>query len=289
MQRLALGTAQFGLDYGVANRRGQVSLAQIREILFAAGQAGIETLDTAIAYGSSEEQLGQVGVNHWRIVSKLPGLPAADVSIPQWTEVMINGSLQRLGLEKLFALLLHRPGDLLTPRGPVLYQSLLDLRQRGLVAKIGISAYGPDELADICRHYDIDLVQMPFNPFDRRLTQSGLLRRLREKGIQIHIRSIFLQGLLLMAPASRPAYFNRWQGLWNRWHDWLIRQDIDALSACLRFALAEQGIDRVIVGIDSLAQFKEILAAAEGPLPAIPDEICSTDLDLVNPSQWQLA
>lgn len=289
MQRLALGTAQFGLAYGVANQQGQVNLSQVAEILRAARSAGMDTLDTAIAYGNSEEQLGRVGVEQWHIISKLPGLLETDTPIPQWVEAMADGALRRLRVGHLHALLLHRPSDLLTPRGNELYAALQGLKQGGLTSRIGISVYSPDDLATVCAHYDIDLVQIPYNVLDRRLVQSGWLPRLREAGVEIHVRSVFLQGLLLMPPETRPAFFQRWQGLWDQWRIWLADHDINALAVCLRFVLAEPGIDRVIVGVDRLNQLQEILTAASVNLPPLPDDLCSNELDLINPSHWPTA
>lgn len=288
MDRIALGTVQFGLDYGVANRQGPVPIDEIKRILAVAGAAGMNTLDTAIAYGDSEARLGQAGAADWRIVSKLPGLSPNETAIGDWITTQATASLGRLATDHLDAFLLHHPGDLLGPSGSAIYEALQGLKSRGITKKIGVSVYGPDELNFICSRFSLDVVQIPFNIIDRRLTESGSLKRLNESGIEIHARSVFLQGLLLMIPAWRPPYFSRWQPLWARWHQWLADTGVAPLAACLRFALAESGIARVIVGVDSLAQLKEILAAVEGPMPPLPTELRCDDSELINPSHWQL-
>ncbi|WP_424096627.1 aldo/keto reductase [Moorena producens] len=286
--KLALGTVQFGLPYGVANQQGQVSLEEANAILNQAWSAEIDTLDTAIAYGSSEQRLGDMGVNHWRIVSKLPSLPEGQTNVPVWVEQSLEESLKRLKIDKLYGLLLHRPKDLLSSQGQTLYNSLCALKERGWVQKIGISIYGPEELEALVAEFEFDMVQAPFNVLDRRLIQSGWLARLHQSGVEVHVRSMFLQGLLLMAPAARPVQFGRWNTLWHQWQQWLADTNLTPLQACLRFGLNQPGIDRVLVGVDSLVQFQEILEAATGDIPEFPDTLYCDDLDLINPARWQL-
>lgn len=291
MKRLALGTVQFGLAYGVANSQGQTPLAEVERILSAARMAGLDTLDTAIAYGESEQILGHVGVGQWRVITKLPTMPALPdhgAPVEERLDGMIAGSLARLRLHRLEGLLLHRPLDLLGPSGPHLFECLQTQKQRGLIGKIGVSVYEPDELTALSDRFPLDIVQIPYNPLDRRLVASGVLQQLKQLATEIHIRSVFLQGLLLMPLAARPTYFKRWQTLWDRWDAWLADNHLSPLSACLRFALSEPAIDRVIVGVDSLEQFQQILVAASGPLPPMPSDLFSDDPDLINPSRWQL-
>lgn len=284
--RLALGTVQFGLRYGIANRSGQVGRDEAAAILDHAWEAGIDTLDTAVAYGESEHRLGEIGVKQWQIISKLPAAPASCTNVAAWVQETALGSLERMGVSKLRGLLLHRPDQLLGPRGAALYNALAALKTQGTVEKIGVSVYGPEELDAIWPRFQLDLVQVPYNIIDRRLTMSGWLQRLHQAGIEVHVRSVFLQGLLLVAPASRPNVFNRWQSLWDRWHCWLDEQALVPLAACLGFALSQPGIDRVVVGVDSLKQLQEILVSVEVPAVTPPLTLASGDLDLINPSRW---
>ncbi len=284
--RLALGTAQFGLPYGIANRRGQVPAGEVRAILAVARDAGVDTLDTAIMYGSSEQVLGEAGVDGWRVVSKLPAFPEDTPDLARWLRTEVAASLDRLRRERLNGLLLHRRQQILGPRGDELLAAVRQIQDDGLATKIGVSVYGPEELDALMPRFPFGLVQAPFNVLDRRLATSGWLPRLAAQGVEVHVRSLFLQGLLLMPPADRPPRFARWQPLWDRWAGWLAETGLSPVQACLRFALATPGIGRAIVGIDRLAQLREILAAADGPPPAIPDDLACTDPDLINPSRW---
>jgi aryl-alcohol dehydrogenase-like predicted oxidoreductase len=288
MSRLALGTVQFGIPYGISNQQGKVSLDSATEILNHAHIAGINTLDTAISYGDSENCLGQIGVKDWQVVSKLSELPIGTNDVLSWARESVHRSLQRLQIPQLYGLLLHRPQQLLSPQGQELHNALNLLKEEGLVNKIGISIYSPTELEELFDRFAFDLVQAPFNIFDRSLKQSGWLSRLKVAGVEVHVRSIFLQGLLLMNPFHRPTYFNRWQPLWTEWEQWLHTNNLTALQACLSFVLSNSDIDRVVVGVDSLSQLQEILAATTIEAVKPPDKLCCDDPDLINPARWQL-
>lgn len=284
--RIALGTAQFGLTYGIANTIGQVSRQETASIISLAKQRGINTLDTAITYGESESVLGDVGVSDWQIISKLPAVPDSEINVARWVERQVSGSLQRLKVDRLHALLLHRPGQLLEHRGGELYRALVALRHEGVVEKIGISIYEPTELDQLMPSMRFDLVQAPFNILDCRMVDSGWIERLSHMGCELHVRSVFLQGLLLMDPANRPPQFNKWQRIWASWHTWLQEFGLTPLQACLRHALTMQGISRIVLGIDSSIQLKEVLLALDGDLPPLPDELKNCDPMLLNPALW---
>lgn len=286
LSRFALGTAQFGFPYGIANQEGQVTLATAKAMLQLAEANGIDTLDTAIAYGESEACLGEVGTQGFNLVTKLPSMPEGTSNISDWVQKQISLSLLRLGVHSIYGLLLHNPGQLLGNDGKALYRSLQDLKETGKVKKIGVSIYAPDELEMITPQYQFDLIQAPFNLVDHRLYSSGWLKKLKDCGIEIHTRSAFLQGLLLMSKAAIPAKFSPWNNLFDRWHEWLTHQGRSAVQACLAFPLAFPEIDRVVVGAESVGQLEQIISA-EGTVinDELPD-LCCTDEDLINPSRW---
>ena len=284
--RLALGTAQFGLSYGVANQAGQVTRQEAAAILQLAKDNGIDTLDTAIAYGDSEQRLGEIGIQGWQIVSKLPAIPDECADVWPWVTSAVDESLKRLNVQSLYGLLLHRPQQLMGKSGDGLYRVLQHLKQRGLVQKIGISIYDPSELDVLCDRFEFDLVQAPFNVLDRRLIDSGWLRRLRDQSIELHVRSVFLQGLLLMTRSSRPAKFDRWNGLWNDWEEWLAAVNLKPTEACILYALSFPEISRIIVGVDACQQLAELIDAAYGIAPEMPSTLKSNDMELLNPARW---
>lgn len=284
--KLALGTVQFGLNYGVANTSGQVSSEVAGVILQHAQQAGIDTLDTAIAYGESESVLGKIGVQPWKVVTKLSAVPDGCTDVAEWVQAQAQGSLKRLGCNSLYGLLLHRPGQLLEDIGAELFAAVQSLKANGLASKIGISVYGPAELDALYGRYTFDLVQAPLNILDRSLVDSGWAQRLNDEYVEVHTRSAFLQGLLLMPKEKRHAKFERWKDIWTVWDQWLAETGLSPLQACLRFANTLDCIDRVVVGVDNVAQLEEIIAAAEGVLPTLPQFKPLQDDRLVNPATW---
>lgn len=284
--KLALGTVQFGQSYGVANKAGQIPAAEATAILEYAASIGINMLDTAVGYGNSEQRLGEIGIPDWQVVSKIPAVPDGCGDISGWVTESVQDSLQRLGLPRLYALLLHKPQQLLGADGGQIYAALQQLRETGLVQKIGASIYAPAELDDLCRRYEFDVVQAPLNLLDRRLIESGWMSRLANSGVELHVRSIFLQGLLLMPSSDRPAKFNRWQAHWSAYSDWLRSAELTPLQACVRHSLSFPEVTRVIVGVDNSDQLRSIFEGASGPVPSPPSALQVHDFDLLNPSVW---
>lgn len=286
MSSLALGTAQFGIPYGIANLGGRIQRADAIAILDRAYSCGVATLDTAIAYGQAEQELGEIGVAGWQVISKLPPVPESCSNVAAWVRKSVQGSLARLRIPRLYGLLLHRPRQLLESQGPELYRALIELKDAGMTEKIGVSVYDPDILGQLGAAYEADIVQAPFNIFDRRLVNSGWLDKLQAAGAEVHVRSIFLQGLLLMKRGERPAKFARWQPLWDRWDDWLEREGLSALQTCLQLVRSQAGIERIVVGIDNIDQLEQILRCLAHPVSARPVEIACEDPDLIDPSRW---
>lgn len=286
--KLALGTVQFGLDYGIANKTGQVSMCEVQNILSLANEYGINVLDTAIQYGISEEVLGKFGVDGFLLVTKLPSLPNDEENLVHWVTDQVCESLARLRKKELYGLLLHRSDNLLGSQGEQLIQVLAHLKNEGFIQKIGVSIYSPDELESVYKKIKIDLLQAPLNVVDRRLQSSGWLDRLKDDGVEVHARSAFLQGLLLMERRKIPQKFSRWSSLWDQWHEKLKVLGVSPLAACLSYPLSLEQVDQVIVGVDSAAQLLEILQAAENTNKALEWSFMrSTDEDLINPSNWR--
>ena len=285
-QKLALGTVQLGQAYGIANKLGQVTRADAKAMLKLALANSINTLDTAITYGESEACLGEIGTQDFNLVTKLPELPNNCRDVSAWVRQEVIASLNRLGVAEVYGLLLHRPEQLLGPSGADLYKTLQKLKDGGRVKKIGISIYSPSELTLIYPRYSFDLVQAPFNLVDQRFYNSGWLQRLKDDDVEVHTRSAFLQGLLLMTQEDIPDKFSHWGKLWRTWYRWLADHDISAVQACLAFPLSFSEIDRVIVGANSLSQLSEIVSAANDQREFnFPDLQCE-DENIINPANW---
>lgn len=284
--KIALGTAQFGMHYGIGNEAGQVSRVVARSMLAYAKSNGVDILDTAISYGDSENSLGEAGVAEFKIVSKLPPAPHQCKDVNAWVQQQVVMSLERLRVTTIYGLLLHRPDQLLEWDGPKLYGALRNVQAAGLVQKIGISIQNTNQLNNLIPSYSFDLVQGPLNLIDRRLHVSGWLKRLKDSGVEVHTRSVFLQGLLLMKQSAIPPRFAIWTQLLDGWHKWLTTSNESAVQTCLAYPLSIAEVDRVVVGADSLNHLMQILSAGRsGGFHNFPDLQCE-DENLINPALW---
>ena len=288
MTAIAVGTAQFGLNYGIANKNGKLDKTEVREILNVARQRGADTLDTAIVYGDAESTLGSIGCADWKVVTKLPSIPSDNRDVQGWVNSEVSKSLLRLNIKSLYALLLHNPMDLLGPEGRVLADAMLNLKSQGIVSKLGVSIYNPSELEDIRDLQITDIVQAPMNVFDRSFSSSGWLTDLANSGAEVHVRSAFLQGLLVMEPAERPAQFAQWSNLLARWDNWIVETKLTRVEACLAHLKSYPEVSQIVVGIDNVRQAREIFAAFETSPSRVPEKISSDDQQLINPATWAI-
>lgn len=286
IMQLCLGTVQFGQPYGVANVRGRVDQDEVKEILEFARSSGINMLDTAIAYGDAESVLGRIGVTDFKVLSKLPAVLNADEAAEKWILNQINYSRERLRVDRLYGLLLHNPDDLLGVNSDSIVSALSEAKERGWVEKIGISVYSPTQMDTLANYMAMDIVQIPLNIFDRRFESSGWLRKLRDRNVEIHARSVFLQGLLLMSPTSIPAIFRPYKHVLERWHNWLAAEDHVALQSCLAHVASYSEVSYCVVGCDSLRHCREIVEASRVPQSRAPDDLTTNELQLLNPALW---
>lgn len=290
--RIALGTAQFGLDYGISNEAGQTLDADVKAILSSAQRAGVRLIDTASAYGNAEAKLGTCWpADHvFNIVSKTPKL-ADDASARDTLRDAFATTLSQLHARAIYGLLAHEADDLLGPQGSELWDGLCALKKAGLVEKIGASAYSGEQIEALTARFPLDIVQIPLNIFDQRLVSGGHLALMKEAGIEIHARSIFLQGLLLMQPEAVPADMPTAKAHLVKLRNRLSRYGVTALEASLGFSLQQEEIDRVIIGVTSVDELFQVLAAAAQPLPDdFPWADCAAgDLDVIDPRRWPVA
>jgi aryl-alcohol dehydrogenase-like predicted oxidoreductase len=280
--KLALGTAQFGMNYGISNTQGQVSISEIKHILMFAQQQKIQVIDTAAAYGESEQRLGQCIENKdtFSIITKIPPLNNTHQPITP----VIEKSLINLKLNHLYGVLFHRTEDLTANR----YGELKKLQQRGIIKKIGVSVYHPQQAFDVISQYPLSLIQVPLNLFDQRFGQSGCLDWLVQEKVEIHARSLFLQGLLLMAAEKRPAYFQQFLPFFERFDNYIKQLALNPLTLALQVIPNYPQVSQFVIGVCSQQQLLEIIqhyaALADNPI-----DITALNCDLqglINPSLW---
>lgn len=292
--RLALGTAQLGMAYGVSGPGRKVSTAEFSKILDFARVYGIDTLDTAAQYGDSETRLGDLGVTDFDIVTKLPSLPERTLDLFAWTRECLETSLTRLKCNSVRGVLIHNASDAAGDRGAELLSALASLVEEGLIKKIGVSVYGPSTLEQISDFSNISLVQGPFNLVDNRLIQSGWMERLASLGVEIHTRSVFLQGALLEDHRSLNRYFLEWSESFASFERFVNEWNVTKATACLSRPLSRCEVKKIVVGVHSLGQLKEIRSSVEWlsddknlkKLSGLWGLMAHTDPKLIDPRLW---
>ena len=288
---IVLGTVQFGVPYGIANRTGKPDIGRVREILDLAYQLGIRVLDTAIAYGDSEEVLGSCGMDRWSVITKVPSLKEIDDScIGNVAHDAVLRSLDRLGADSLHAVLAHDRRDAAGDRGRRLRDALSPLVTSGQIGRIGVSVYGPEDMEGIDAN-NAQIVQAPLNVFDQRFITSNATARLSAAGSELHVRSVFLQGLLLMSARDRPARFAPWAEELARFDAEVEASSLDPAAYCLGFAAGQVAVNRCVLGVETASQLSQLVAAFEAGQQAVhaTHSLRSDDPGLMDPRQWETA
>jgi len=289
MPTIAIGTANFGMQYGISNSRGKLSKKSVQEILALAKSRGVTCLDTANAYGESQKVLGELGVRDWRVVSKISSVPENCEDIDSFVHTQINLILSSLSLSDFETVLVHNSKDLTGEFGEEVYEALNDAKSRGKVEKIGVSIYDPGDLESITSRFQLDVVQAPINVFDNRLHDSGWLDRLASTGVEVHARSVFLQGILLSAIAQKNEFFKPWKTTFEKWNRFAESSGTSPLMNCVKHVNSFEKVTFAVVGIDSAQNLSEVFDAFSKPSQRISGNDFCADSQLINPATWSIS
>lgn len=281
LSKLVLGTVQFGCQYGI-NSAGRPSDEEIKKILNTCKAAGIDTLDTSAAYGNSEEILGNVldGETYFKIISKYP---KCNLPVPE----RLAETLKALHVEKLYGYLLHH-FDIYANQ-PEIWNDFIEMKKLGKTEKIGFSIYTTEELDRILDDgVPFDIIQLPYNIFDRKF--EPYLEELHNRGVSVHIRSVFLQGLFFkktqdLSPALKPL-----KPQLDKLHDYCNRHSISIEEISLNYILSNPFISGVLIGVDNCEQLNNNIRIANKSLTREDIEFIKSidieDKQLLNPSNW---
>lgn len=281
--KISLGTVQFGLDYGISNSHGVPSDAELQHILAVAETARIRNLDTAAAYGNAEERLGNFASGRFHIISKFPKVATAGE-----LESVLNTSLKRLQTESMYGYLAHNADVLI--ENPSLWKVLQQAKADGKIHKTGFSLYTPQQLEQLISLGCIpDLVQLPYSILDRKFESS--LATLKNLGTEIHVRSVFLQGLYFMDPQRLPEKLQPLQMPLDQFHGLCKNAGVSAAETALNYAIANPNIDQVVLGVATAAQLEENMKMVQDWQPnrelfSRIEAIQIPDPTLLNPVNW---
>jgi aryl-alcohol dehydrogenase-like predicted oxidoreductase len=286
---IGLGTAQFGNAYGVSNAGQIVSDHDVDAMLVVARTHGIRTIDTAVAYGKAEERLGKNNLSDFDIVTKVVA-PLNGKNLG-YLETQIQQSLSRLGVGSLDAVLVHNAEAVcLTTLAKVLGK-LEQMIGRGICRRIGVSLYDPQKIIEIAKTHRVDLVQVPFNVIDQRLSDGNVLSWCQKQNIDVHVRSVFLQGLLLMDRSELPDYFIPWLDILDKWSAWNCMNNTNLIEGAFGFVngYRDQGISRFVIGCSNAEQLSAIIRYANAKACRDVEALRCDDLKLINPAFWSLS
>jgi len=279
------------MDYGATNSSGRTPALVVGQILDAARRFGVELIDTASGYGDSEQVLAEVLDDDldYNIVTKTPdwrGKPPEDAG--RQVVAATERSLRNLKRDSVHGLLVHNAEDLVSERGDDIWLSLESMRAKGLTRNIGVSVYTSKQIDHVLHRWAPDIIQLPLNVFDQRLVRSGHVAELHSRHVKVIARSIFLQGLLLVGPDQIPIKMNGLRDCLVNFHQLVQDVGLSPLQAALAYVRDLPGVDVVVVGVTTAAEFEAVATAFEEPIGANLDwsSMAVEDETLVDPRNW---
>lgn len=286
LKRICIGSANFGSNYGYKNLK--INKKEILKIFKFLKKKKINYIDTAINYKNSEKVIGKYNRN-FQIITKIPYVPKLEKNPKKWIEKRISESLKNLKSKKLYGVLFHHPPYKYSKKDFFLIIKYLEqLRKKKIIKKIGISVYTLEELKKCYKIYNFQIVQFPFNIFDNRIVKSRFILSLKKDNVELHARSIFLQGLLLEDSKYFEKKFKTHKKKIILFEKWLKKNNLNKLQACLKFAFKSKIIDKFVIGISKYDQITEIIRILKKKitLDSLPNELTNISPNLLNPKSW---
>jgi aryl-alcohol dehydrogenase-like predicted oxidoreductase len=289
--KIVLGTVQFGLEYGVNNTSGKPNSETVFAILDFGYQNSLRYLDTAEAYGDSQEIIGkyhQQSNNKFDVITKFS---ANRKDLPENIYNRIKHNIKTLSVDYLYGYMFHSYSDFETS-----YEYHMDGIQRaknkGLVQKFGVSIYTNKEFENIINCEEIDFIQLPFNLLDNASHRKDLILSAKQKGIEIHTRSVFLQGLFFKQKSSLSPKLRPLLPYLNKIEEISLKTKLSISELALNYSIQQADIDYVLLGVETLSQLESNILSLKKELSLETmqevNEISVNEIELLNPSNWNL-
>ncbi len=275
LNKLIIGTANFNNAYGIKNQFKRLSNNQKKLIINYLKSKKKLVFDTAQAY-ENEKYFGKINFQK-KIYTK--------VKFKRNTNLSISKSFTDLKTKKIHGIMFHNVKDLKGKKGVERFNFLKKLKDSKMIKQIGISIYKPEEIKYFYKKFKIDFIQIPLNVFDQRLIYSAWFKRLKKKKIEIHARSIFLQGLLLLKKKDLPKKFLMFKKIFDKWYKWNKEHNLNQLESCLEF-IHKQKVNKIVIGIDNLEQLKKIINYKATKKKYNFSKLKTRELDLISPYLW---
>ena len=286
-RKLILGTVQFGIDYGINNKDGKPSFEKVKEILDFAYIKGIRLIDTAEAYGNSQSRIGEyhkLTSNKFNIITKFS---PSRTDLPEKITDRVNNNLKTLGVDFLYSYMFHSYDDYIKYFS-YFKDDLIGLRKSNKIKKIGVSLHSNDQIIEVFKEKHIDLIQLPFNLLDNSNQREGVLLKAKMKGIEIHTRSVFLQGLFFKDVNKLSGSLLKVKEGLNKLNNLVPKENMNDLA--LNYVCSKEYIDGVLFGVDSVDQLKSNIDCIENQatigIIGEVDKIDIVDKSILNPANW---
>ncbi len=285
-KKIILGSANFNQVYGI--QKNFIKKSEIKKLLNFAIKNKIKTIDTSPLYNKSERIIGLLNNNRFKIISKIPNPPKniKKEYIKKWLKRKVAISLKNLKIKKFECLLLHDANSLLYKNGGEIYKCIKNMKINGLTRKIGISIYDFNVLDKILRKFQFNLIQAPFNILDQRLIEKGWLKKLKKRKIEVHARSIFLQGILLLKHNQLPRKLIKLSKKLILWENWMKKNKFNPLQVCLSFVHNQQQLDGIVLGCNNTNQLNQILKSKKIKNNFLLPNFNIKDKKLIDPREW---
>ena len=286
-KKFIIGSANFTQKYGADTTK--INQNEIKNILNFAKKNNINTIDTADTYYTVDTYLKEK--NNFKKIDKNFQFIAKIDADEKWVSFdylkkKIDEYFEIFNGKKVQALLVHYPDILFQNEGKKIFKNLEILKERNYFKNIGLSIYDPECLNHLVSKYNFDVIQCPYNILDRRIISSGWFDKLKDRGIEIHIRSIFLQGLLVNQQVYKKRYFKKWKKFFFEWFQNLKNNSISPIDYCLS-DLLDYNFDKIVIGINNCENLKDIV---NFKLIKNRDELLKmkiNDLELIDPRNWK--
>ena len=284
--KIILGSANFDQIYGI--KKNFIKKNEIKKLFDLALKNKIKTIDTSPLYNKSEKIIGLLNNNRFKIISKIPKPPKniKRENIKKWLKQKVMISLKNLKIKKFECLLLHNANSLLCKNGDEIYKGIRNMKINGFTSKIGVSIYDFNVLDKILKKFKFNLIQAPFNILDQRLVEKGWLKKLKKRKIEVHARSIFLQGILLLKHNQLPKKLIKLSKKLMVWENWLKKNKFSSLQVCLSFVLNQRQLDGIVVGYNNVNQLNQILKSKQIKNNFSLPNLNIKDKKLIDPREW---
>ena len=285
--KFVLGTAQFSGKYGILKK--YVHRTEIKKILNYVKKKKLFFLDTSIEYKNSDKKIGLIKSKKWRVITKIKFnkkyYQNKDVSsLKKIVIKKLNSTKKNIGINNFETLLVHNFEELDYNLKKKIYKTLISIKNSKLIKKFGFSIYNFDKLEKTMKYFLPNVIQCPYNIFDRRFEKKSLLRLIKKNKIEIHARSNFLQGLLLISYKSLPSRIIKWKDHFKTWDKWIEKNKISKLDASLNFVLLNKNIKKIVIGVNSKKELDKILKMKKTKV--IFPNFKIKNKGLLNPSKW---